>query len=161
MTEAEYRTAGDLILAMKTNPNKVLTLPGIGAKAIQSIEKAVSEANFAAPAPAVIEEGPAPAVEEVPATAAPVAVEVVEAQAAPQAPEPVAVVEEEADTLSFEEMFKLRPEAIRPVDEEESLDSKKKGKKGKKSVALEFDEDRGEVVGRKKHKRGDSWDDDW
>ena len=31
-----------------------------------------------------------------------------------------------------------------------------KGKKGKKkSVELEFDEERGEVVGRKKHKRGD------
>ena len=39
----------------------------------------------------------------------------------------------------------------------------KKGKKGKKSVEYQFDEDRGEVVGRKKHKRGDvDWTgEDW
>ena len=39
---------------------------------------------------------------------------------------------------------------------------KKKGKKGKKkSVELVLDEERGEVVGRKKHKRGDSDADEW
>lgn len=164
LTEAEYRTAGDLLLAMKLNPDKVLTLPGIGAKAIQAIEKAVAEARFEVAAPVV--EVEAPVVVEVPvevATEAPAesesAPETVEAEVKVETPE--AAVEEETETLTFEEMFKLRADAVRPADDEESADSKKKGKKGKKSVALEFDENRGEVVGRKKHKRGDGWDEEW
>ena len=41
-------------------------------------------------------------------------------------------------------------------EEEESGDKKKKGKKKKKKhVEIEFDEELGEVVARKKHKRGD------
>ena len=51
----------------------------------------------------------------------------------------------------------MKPEIFQTAgaEDDESAD-KKKGKKGKKkSVELEFDEERGEVVGRKKHKRGD------
>jgi hypothetical protein len=41
-------------------------------------------------------------------------------------------------------------------DEESTSGDKKKGKKKKKKhVEIEFDEDLGEVVARKKHKRGD------
>jgi hypothetical protein len=164
LTEADYRTAGDLLLAMKVSPEKVLTLPGIGAKAIQAIEKAVAEAKFEAVAveevAIPVEEAPAPVETQVeaPVEAASEPVEVVEVEAKPVAP--VASEDEEPETMSFEEMFKLRADAVRPAEDEESLD-KKKGKKGKKSVALEFDEDRGEVVGRKKHKRGDGWDSEW
>jgi len=164
LTEADYRTAGDLLLVMKVSPEKVLTLPGIGAKAIQAIEKAVAEAKFEAVAveevATPVEEAPTPVETQVeaPVEVAPEPVEVVEVEAKPVAP--VAVEDEEPETMSFEEMFKLRPDAVRPTEDEESLD-KKKGKKGKKSVALEFDEDRGEVVGRKKHKRGDGWDNEW
>ena len=169
LTEADYRTAGDLLLAMKVSPEKVLSLAGIGAKAIQAIEKAVAEVKFEAPAPVVEIEAEAPAEVETPVevVAETVADEVesapVEDQAAPKAEETPAVVEEETETMSFEEMFKLRADAVRPaeaVEDDESKD-KKKGKKGKKSVVLEFDEDRGEVVGRKKHKRGDGWEDEW
>ena len=169
LTEADYRTAGDLLLAMKVSPEKVLSLAGIGAKAIQAIEKAVAEVKFEAPAPVVEIEAEAPAEVETPAevVAETVADEVesapVEDQAAPKAEETPAIVEEETETMSFEEMFKLRADAVRPaeaVEDDESKD-KKKGKKGKKSVVLEFDEDRGEVVGRKKHKRGDGWEDEW
>lgn len=164
LTEADYRTAGDLLLAMKVSPEKVLTLPGIGAKAIQAIEKAVAEAKIEAVAveevAIPVEEAPAPVETQVeaPVEAASEPVEVVEVEAKPVAP--VASEDEEPETMSFEEMFKLRADAVRPAEDEESLD-KKKGKKGKKSVALEFDEDRGEVVGRKKHKRGDGWDSEW
>lgn len=169
LTEADYRTAGDLLLAMKVSPEKVLSLAGIGAKAIQAIEKAVAEVKFEAPAPVVEIEAEAPAEVETPVevVAETVADEVesapVEDQAAPKVEETPAVVEEETETMSFEEMFKLRADAVRPaeaVEDDESKD-KKKGKKGKKSVVLEFDEDRGEVVGRKKHKRGDGWEDEW
>jgi len=90
---------------------------------------------------------------------------VVEPVVADQTAEPVAVTtttEEAAPEATFEELFKLRPETFRPGSEEDDK-SDKKGKKGKKSVEYQFDEDRGEVVGRKKHKRGDAeWSgDDW
>ena len=51
----------------------------------------------------------------------------------------------------------MKPEIFQtPAGEEDDSADKKKGKKGKKkSVELVLDEERGEVVGRKKHKRGD------
>jgi N utilization substance protein A len=173
LTEADYTTAGDLLLAMNISPDKVLGLPGIGPKAMQSIEKAVADAKAAAQAPVVVEEPVA--VETVEATetaeAAPV-VEVAapaEGEVATEVPatetkveEPAPATEEEAaPELSFEELFKLRPDSFKPGTEEEDKGDKKK--KGKKSVEYQFDEDRGEVVGRKKHKRGDAdWTgDDW
>ena len=94
----------------------------------------------------------------------------VEAEPAPEVAEgetkaevPVPATEDEtAPELSFEELCKLRPDTFRPGAEEEDK-TDKKNKKGKKSVEYQFDEDRGEVVGRKKHKRGDAeWTgDDW
>jgi N utilization substance protein A len=167
LTEADYRTAGDLLLAMKLNPDKVLGLPGIGPKAMQAIEKAVTETTFEVPVPpeaetvvAVVEEAAPAVVEEAPAEAVVEAPAVVETEV--KAEEPVAVAEtteeEPAQDLSFEELFKLRPETFHPGGEDEEDKKEKKGKKGKKSVEYQFDEDRGEVVGRKKHKHGDS---DW
>jgi N utilization substance protein A len=99
-----------------------------------------------------------------------VAPELVKAEEAPVAEKPASakkepkakVVEPEEDDehkdgVSLDELFAMKPEIFQTgiVEEEEGGD-KKKGKKGKKkSVELEFDEERGEVVGRKKHKRGD------
>jgi transcription termination/antitermination protein NusA len=61
------------------------------------------------------------------------------------------------DGVSLDELFQMKPEIFQTAGaEDEDSSDKKKGKKGKKkSVELEFDEERGEVVGRKKHKRGD------
>jgi N utilization substance protein A len=164
LTEAEYLTAGDLILAMKTAPDKVLRLPGVGPKAMQAIEKAVNEASFVVEvAPAPVEAEIAPAAEEpiqTEAEAAPVAEEAPVAEAVVAESVPAAVIEEEDEAeKSFEEMFKLRPEIIKPVGSELELEAQKdkKGKKGKKSVTYERDEASGEVVGKKKHKRGDDW----
>jgi N utilization substance protein A len=87
---------------------------------------------------------------------------VVENQA-PAKKEPRKVVEEVEDDehakdgVSLDELFSMKPEIFQTAsgEDEESAD-KKKGKKGKKkSVELVLDEERGEVVGRKKHKRGD------
>ena len=81
------------------------------------------------------------------------------------------VVEEQEDDehakdgVSLDELFAMKPEIFQTAGdnaEEDSAD-KKKGKKGKKkSVALEFDEERGEVIARKVHKRGDGevWDEE-
>jgi len=67
------------------------------------------------------------------------------------------------DGVSLDELFAMKPEIFQSADsedEDESRDRKKKKRK-KKSVALEYDEELGEVVARKKHKRGgDEFDDD-
>jgi N utilization substance protein A len=176
---AEYTSPGDLIMAMKTEPDKVLGLAGIGPKAMQDIEKAVTEVSF--PAPVVEAElEPEPAPEEVPATEAALEAEpVAEGEQAPEAVAegaeaaaaegagvapaegagvaPAEVSEEEAkEEPSLEELFKLRPETLVPVPTEETEEEKAKDKKGKKgkAVTLEYDEERGAVVGHKKHKRG-------
>src|SRR5262249_1445377 len=149
--------AGDLLLAMRLDPDKVLGLPGVGPKAMKAIEKAVAEATFQAP----VTEAPAEVVAEAPAEAAPVAtatpveVEPESVVETPKAEVPVEVAapaeSEETAPVSFEELFKLRPEIVAPVvDEDEEV--KKNKKKGKKSVEYQYDEARGEVVGRKKHK---------
>jgi transcription termination/antitermination protein NusA len=173
LTEADYRTAGDLILAMKIEPDKVLRLPGIGPKAMAAINKAVEETSFAAPesAPAPSAEEAAPAAEE-PAQAATELAPAADAEVIPEIVESVAPVTEtvaesqpeEGTEKTFEEMFKLRPEIVKPGAVEEEGDDKKdkKGKKGRKSVTYERDEESGEVVGKKQHKRGEeTWGDDW
>lgn len=167
LTEAEYRTAGDLLLAMRLDPDKVLGLPGVGPKAMKAIEKAVTEATFVTPeaeAPAPAEPVAEAVVEAQPVeAAAPATAEAespVEAPATEETPQsPVAAESEDASSVSFEELFKMRPEIVAPTAEEDD-ESKKAKKKTKKSVEYQFDEERGEVVGRKKHKRDGSWDDE-
>ena len=87
--------------------------------------------------------------------------------------EPRKKVEEEEedeghkDGVSLDELFAMRPEIFEGAntddDVEEEKKRKKKSKKAKKkSVALEYDEELGEVVARKKHKRGDNdYGDEW
>jgi transcription termination/antitermination protein NusA len=163
LTEAEHRTVGDLMMAMKLNPDSVLGLLGIGPKAMQAIQAALANVSFPEPEKPVepIEteaEAPVEPVAEVAVETAPVveeAVPVVEEKAEAAAPVEEAKKEEEKD---FEKIFSLQNVlAVPPAAEEESEEerNKKKEKKTKKDRELEFDEKRGEVVARKKHKRGD------
>ncbi len=160
LTEAGFDTVGDLLFALKSNPDKVLGLAGIGPKAMQNIEEIVGALTF-----------PEPEVQEV----APIAdaAEVVSAEEmldlnkqaeakkdGKKSNEKDALEDEHAkDGVSLDELFQMKPEIFQtaPETEDDSSDKKKdKDKKGKKkSVALEFDEDLGAVVGRKVHKRGD------
>jgi N utilization substance protein A len=175
LTEANYETIGQLMLDMKTDPNKVLGLAGVGPKAIQNIEEAIAALTFPEPAP---EAEPA-AVEEVVAVVEAVAEPVpageapVEMKQAEGKKEAKKVVEEEVedgehakDGVSLDDLFQMKPEMFQSTTgaEDESSANKKKGKKGKKKgVTLEFDENLGEVVGRKKHKRSgdDAGDEEW
>jgi cell division septation protein DedD len=185
LTEAGYETVGSLMFVLKTDPNKVLGLPGIGSKAMQNIEEALAALTFPEPAP---EAEPAPVAETAPvdqpeavvkveeqpvavtAVAEPVKVEeapVTKKQAEKkEKKQPVEVVEDDEhakDGVALDELFKMKPEIFQNADgaEEETNGEKKKGKKGKKkAVELEFDEDLGEVVGRKIHKRGEA-ESDW
>jgi N utilization substance protein A len=83
---------------------------------------------------------------------------VAEAPAKREPKKPVEEAEDEnaKDGVSLDELFKMKPEIFQGANSEEEDADKKKGKKAKKkSVELVLDEERGEVVGRKKHKRGD------
>jgi len=176
LVEAGIDTIGGLMMSMKMDANRVLGLPGVGPKAMQNIEETLAALKFPEPAPAeptveAVEEAqpqPEPAsapvaevTEPVAVAAEPVKVEEVPVGEKPAKKEQKKGVEEEDDVhkdgVSLDELFSMKPEIFQTAaGEQEESDDKKKGKKGKKkSVELEFDEERGEVVGRKKHKRGD------
>jgi len=203
LTEAEFETVGDLMLALKVDPDKVLGLAGIGPKAIENIEESLVALTFPEPEP---EPEPAAETEEVPVSedvAEPEAVvemptEEAQEEALPQGQaevQPEAVSEAEAvevpaeekvkekkrrkeeeeisedsdlvkDDVSLDELFALKEmfqTGRADEDEEEPSDGKKKGKKRKKKhVEIEYDEELGEVVARKKHKRGeDDFEENW
>jgi transcription termination/antitermination protein NusA len=173
LTEANYETVGQLMFDMKTDPNKVLGLAGIGAKAIQNIEESLALLTFPEPAPepeAAPEAEPAPAVEEAPAESAPVEETPTAEKPAERKKEAKKVVEEKEedsehakDGVSLDELFQMKPEMFQTGGgaTDDSADKKKDKKGKKKGVTLEFDEDLGEVVGRKKHKRGEDGGEDW
>ncbi len=174
LTEGGIETVGNLMVKMKLDPNSVLGLPGIGPKAIQNIEEALAALTFPEPPPAELQPAPAPeavtapvaeAVSEPPAAETPVAEK--QAPAKKEAKKAVEETEDEGhkDGVSLDELFSLKPEIFQTAaaDEDDESKDKKKGKKGKKKgVALEYDEELGEVVSRKKHKRGgDDFGEDW
>jgi N utilization substance protein A len=186
LVEAGIDTVGALMMSMKMDTNKVLGLAGIGPKAISNIEERLAAIQFPEPEPAPAE--PVADAERVaepvaqaepqpqPEVVDPVAAEPVQAVEAQAAEKPDAVKKElkkvlgpqeddehAKDGVSLDDLFSMKPEIFQTTGEEEDSADKKKGKKGKKkSVELEFDEERGEVVGRKKHKRGDDgFSEDW
>ena len=186
LVEAGIDTIGALMMSMKMDANKVLGLPGIGPKAIQNIDEQLAALKFPEPetpaeptpepvAEPVAEIQPQPEAAPVAVEAAPVAVEEapvaeppVEAKKEPKTTPAKGRVEEPEDDehakdgVSLDELFSMKPEIFQTAGADEEDADKKKGKKGKKkSVELEFDEERGEVVGRKKHKRGDEFGEDW
>ena len=173
LTEAGFETVGNLMFAMKMDPNQVLGLAGIGSKSMQNIEEALGALSFPEPEP---EPEPIKAEEPVlaEALAEPVTGEEMSAEQkqadgnAKREANAKRVVEEEnehaKDGVSLDELFKMKPEIFQTtgVAEDESSDKKKDKKGKKKAVELQFDEDLGTVVGRKIHKRGeDGGGEDW
>jgi N utilization substance protein A len=171
LVEAGFDTVGALMMAMKMDANKVLGLAGIGPKAMQNIEETIAAIQFPEPEVAVPAEPAAEPVAEAEsqpvAETVPVVAELLVAEETP-VDEKQAAAKKEAkkveeaedenakDGVSLDELFKMKPEIFQGAGTEEEDADKKKGKKGKKkSVELVLDEERGEVVGRKKHKRGD------
>ncbi len=179
LVEAGIDNVGALMMTLKMDPNKVLGLPGIGPKAMQNIDEVIAALTFPEPTPPAEPEA-APIAEAVAtpdatATAAPVVAEtapVVEVpvgeKSASGKKESKKVAEKEEDDehakdgVSLDELFSMKPEIFQTAPIADDADDKKKGKKGKKkSVALEFDEERGEVVARKVHKRGgETWEEE-
>ena len=179
LVEAGYDNVGALMAALKVDADKVLKLPGIGPKAMQNIEETLAGVTFATEPEAVTQvvapEGAQP--EAAPVAEAVAAPEAVVA-AAPAAETPAGEKpasakkekkhaeepedDEHKDGVSLDELFSMKPEIFQAGAVEDDSADKKKGKKGKKkSVELVLDEERGEVVARKKHKRGDdTWGED-
>ena len=188
LQEAGYITVGELAMRMKSRPDDILKLQGIGPKAMTEISK-LMDILFAPPAAeavaaAPVEQAPeavAPVSEPTATVEAPVAeAPVAEAAKPVEAAEPVAEVVETAiaaapaqepeaeEEVSFDQLFALKPDMIETNSDEEEEetgsttadgDSKKKSKKKKrKNVEIEYDPDRDLVLSKKKHKRGDGFD---
>ncbi len=181
LQEGGMENFGDLILQVKRDPDKILSLNGIGPKAMEEIQTLVQTYQFPS-----LETVPEPVAEEAPAleesaTAAvveggaeavvsEVEAEVVEAPAVETVETPAIVEEPAAEEKSFEELFKLeslhREEKARELvsEDEDSADQKqdKKGKgKKKKGYTVEYDPDKEEEIVRYKHKKDGDWTEDW
>ncbi len=161
LTEADHRTVGDLMMAMKINPDSVLGLPGIGPKAMQAIQETLNALSFPQAEPAETAEtrteAAAPEATTVEEAALPVALE-------SRTGEAVAAVESEAEEEEkvFDQLFSVQnlKVQIEAGDDEENAKKAKDKKKGRKDRIYEFDEERGEQVARKKHKRDELLDED-
>ncbi len=204
LTEAEYETVGDLMLALKADQDKILSLAGIGPKSIENIEESLAELTFPEPEPEPEPEAEVTAEAEAVSEEAPADEQVAEPEASIEAPviegqdetQPEAVADEVVETpieekvkekksrkkdeeeisedddlvkddVSLDELFALKEMfqtgSTGDEDEDEFGDKNKKGKKKKKKhVKMVYDEELGEVVARKKHKRGgDEFEEDW
>ena len=179
LTEAEYHTVGELMMAMKLDPDKVLGLAGIGPKSMEAITTAIENVSFPEPVlpvepvvpemevlPEAVVEAPVEKQEPMTAGAAPVeslaGLVPVEAEVVPLG----TGVAEELDGRPLEEIFALKPDMLHPVtptteEEEDDSDKKKEKKKKKKVVEVVYDEDLDKTIAKKKHKRGDEgWEEE-
>jgi len=194
LTEAGFHTAGNLVLASKINPEKILEISGIGPKTLEKIEEFSSKLPDIVPEEEVIEkeeveeelkseQDPEAAVVETPTDgeitteettegSAEKQVEAIleEGQSVPEEPtsKPAEeVIDPEIDEKkekpkkiekikSFEDLFKLELEEIKP-GEDDPNDKSAQNKK-KKSRQIEYDPDLDITISKKKRKRTDS---DW
>ncbi len=175
LTSAGYETAGQVLETLGIDSDKILALPGVGPKTLDEVNETLKA--FAYPVPevmpvveeAVPEEARAVEVEAVPAEVALVASEgpVAEIEAVPAPVEAVEAVAEEpvsaepvVEEIAFTpEVLGIEPAAVIEEDDEEvepeavlTPSKKKKAKKGVRVV--EFDEETGEMVVRRRRKPG-------
>ncbi len=179
LVEAGYETIGDLMLALKLDENTVLGIAGVGPKAVENMHERLEATEFPEMPPEAVSEAAAEIPAEMAGEALAAGAEAVVAEAVPagealESGEGVSLPEAEAagprvrgaeepvedenakDGVSLDELFKLKPEIFRTgAAEDEETEKKKDKKKKKKAVELVLDEELGEVVGRKKHKRGE------
>ncbi len=157
LQEAGYFTVGELALRMKTRPDDILKLQGIGPKAMTeigrlmdtivpvevtpSVEAAlpaepaeIAKAEPEAAMPEVVEELPAKEeVTEAPEAAVPAeaALPEVEEVGAPAVPETVETGEAEAEEeVSFDQLFALKPDMLSAEEIEEEEEEGEPGKEG-------------------------------
>ena len=190
LSEANIEDAGKLVLTSKLRPEKLLEVSGIGPKTLEKIQKFGDRLADIVPEEVIVEEEPQ--IDEEPASAVEEIVpaeEVSETESpslrveegkdeqleesqedAPESEEQASVAGEEKTQKvekikSFEELFKLDLENVKPEDisddDDPSDESDKKKKKGKKSRQIEYDPDLDMTIAKKKHKRIESEWDHW
>ncbi len=179
-----YSTIGDLMMQLELDADKILSISGVGPKAMEDIEAAIAAFDFPEPEP-----DPEPEPEAVAEAEAAISDEVEEAeedaaeevaaQPEPQAeqaqPQAEAETGEEAEPQSVEAIFaqtekellgkqrkrrpKQAPASVEDLAEAEGQDTGKKKKKKKKHRELEYDPDHDVTVVRR---RRDDWgEEDW
>ena len=182
LTQANYKTAGQVMEQLELDEDKILSLPGVGPKAIQELREKLTAFDYPEPeveaiveevvpeveeelaeVPEVVEEGIEPEVLEVPIEE-PMEVEIVEGEVleveeAPEILEPAATVEEVFDTV-VEELDTIVT-TVEVEGEEEDIfltDEEKRKKRKKVSRVVEYDPDTGEMIVKRRRKRGEE---DW
>jgi len=128
LSGAGYNTVGDLMLQMNLDPDVILGLDGVGAKAMEEIEKALTNLSFpepeeepAAEAEIVETEAGEPAVAEVEAAEQPDALAEAPAQEAETIAEPTAEVVEAGEAVVEEAVEEEAPVAAAEAVKEEAV----------------------------------------
>ena len=165
LIEAGYKTAGQLIEKLELNEDAILSISGIGPKAVKEIRE--KHEDFVYPEPEIeeeiSEEEEAVAVEDVEAEAE-------EVEASKEAPvevkpgEPMTAFEAAfkaaIDELESEAQFEKPKDMEELVEEEDEddLDDDKRRKKRKKRI-VEYDPESGEmIVTRRRKREQDDWE---
>ncbi len=173
-----FETVGELMLVYKTDPDRILKMPGIGPRAMENIQVCLAALPFTSSAPAhaeaevTAEVAPPPQAPEIVTGAeAPLTPEgekeqpepvVAAPQETPQTASPVLSEEEDfaKDGVRLDELFSVelfRKRAATFEMDEEGQKSKKK--KAKRIVELDYDEESGETIARRRRKRDEEeWD---
>jgi N utilization substance protein A len=185
ITEADYKTAGQVMEQLELDKDEILAIPGVGPKALKELQEKLTSYEYpevevevhveeipeveeeAGEVPEVLELVEAPAEEPEPIEA-PIeepmevgveAEEQIEVEEEPEVLEPAATVEEVFETYADE------LEIVAAADEgaEEELfpsDEDKHAKRKKVSRVIEYDPDTGETIVKRRRKRGeDDWED--
>jgi N utilization substance protein A len=183
LTQAEYQTAGQVMEQLELDEDKILSLPGIGPKAIQELREKLTAYEYPEVEVEAIVEEVVPVVEEdveeVPeveevmepelpevSIEEPEEVEIEEEEEleiaeAPEVLEPMATVEEVFDTV-VEELDTIVT-AVEVEGDEEDLfltDDERRKKRKRVSRVVEYDPDTGEMIVKRRRKREeDEWED--
>lgn len=157
LTEAEFKTVGEVMEQLALGESRLLGLEGFGPKALEELKAVLAGLTFPEPQPEPVVE-PAPAPEVAPAEAAPG--EAAAAEAAPGVEGDAAVAEaavvEGAEAVGEGEEWvegEAKVDGEGEAGEEEGKKGTKKGKK-KGTVEVTFDEELGVYITRKKRKPG-------
>ena len=150
LTEAEFKTVGDVMEQLALGESHLLGLEGFGPKALEELKTALAGLTFPEPVPELVVEA-----EAAPAAEGEAAAEAPAAEAAPGAEAVAQPVAGEGEGEAEEEGEEEGVEGEGGA-EGESDDHKKGTKKGKKKGTLEvtFDEELGVYITRKKRKPG-------
>jgi N utilization substance protein A len=185
LIEADYKTAGQVMEQLELDEDKILAIPGVGPKALKELQEKLTSYEYPKVEVEVLVEEIPEVEEEV--VEVPEAIELVEAlpeepepieaqieepmevgveaeeelevEEAPEVLEPMATVEEVFDT--YAEELEIVAAADEGADEELfPSDEDKHMKRKKVSRVIEYDPDTGEMIVKRRRKRGeDDWED--